>query len=92
MQAVTLAAVAERLGLGKPAIYTYIRSKEDLLLAMPESTPYAEVNPDRRLAMLRMATLAHLAAGRPWRVLVVPRPRSCGSSFRHSRCEHTPFA
>lgn len=43
-----------------------------LTLSMPESSPYADVNPDRRAAMGRMATLAHLACGRPWRVLVVP--------------------
>ena len=43
-----------------------------LVLAMAESSPYADVNPDRRGAMVRMATLAHLAVGRPWRVLVVP--------------------
>jgi transcription-repair coupling factor (superfamily II helicase) len=43
-----------------------------LVLSMPESTPYADVNPDRRSAMSRMATLAHLAAGRRWRVLVAP--------------------
>ncbi len=43
-----------------------------LVLTMPESSPYADVNPDRRAAMGRMATLAHLAAGRPWRVLVAP--------------------
>src|SRR5262245_14022822 len=39
---------------------------------MPESSPYADVNPDRRGAMARMATLAHLATQRPWRVLVAP--------------------
>ncbi|MDF2694164.1 MAG: mfd, partial [Labilithrix sp.] len=43
-----------------------------LVLAMPEASPYADVNPDRRSAMVRMATLAHLATGRPWRVLVAP--------------------
>ena len=43
-----------------------------LVLTMPESSPYADVNPDRRAAMGRMATLAHLAAGRPWRVVVAP--------------------
>ncbi|HVH42180.1 MAG TPA: transcription-repair coupling factor [Labilithrix sp.] len=43
-----------------------------LALTMPESSPYADVNPERRGAMGRMATLAHLAAGRPWRVLVAP--------------------
>ncbi len=45
---------------------------EVLVLAMPESSPFADVNPDRRAAMTRMATLGHLATGRPWRVLVTP--------------------
>ena len=31
-----------------------------LVLPLPEYTPYADVNPDRRSAMSRMATLAHL--------------------------------
>jgi transcription-repair coupling factor (superfamily II helicase) len=43
-----------------------------LVLVPPESSPYADVNPDRRAQMSRMAALAHLASGRPWRVLVVP--------------------
>lgn len=43
-----------------------------LALVLPESSPYADVNPDRRGAMGRTATLAHLAVGRPWRVLVAP--------------------
>ena len=43
-----------------------------LALAMPETSPYADVNPDRRAALGRMATLAHLAVGRSWRVLVAP--------------------
>ncbi|MBS2020053.1 MAG: transcription-repair coupling factor, partial [Deltaproteobacteria bacterium] len=43
-----------------------------LVLATQESSPYAEVNPDRRAAMSRMATLAHLACGRPFAALVVP--------------------
>lgn len=47
LQAVTLAAVAQRLGLGKPAIYTYIRNKEDLLRAMRD-----EIN-RRQLEALR---------------------------------------
>ena len=42
-----------------------------LVLATSDSSPYADVNPDRRAAMNRMATLAHLAADRPYRVLVV---------------------
>ena len=43
-----------------------------LLFAASESSPYADVSPDRRAAMSRMATLAHLAHDRPWSVLVVP--------------------
>ncbi len=43
-----------------------------LLFSGAESSPYADVNPDRRAAMSRMATLHHLGSGRPWRVLVVP--------------------
>ncbi|WP_394844056.1 transcription-repair coupling factor [Pendulispora brunnea] len=42
-----------------------------LLFASHESSPYAEVNPDRRAAMSRMATLFHLAH-LPWRVLAIP--------------------
>ena len=45
---------------------------EVLVLAASESSPYADVNPDRRAAMSRMATLFHLAHRRPWSVLVVP--------------------
>jgi transcription-repair coupling factor (superfamily II helicase) len=45
---------------------------EVLLLAPPDTSPWAEVSPDRRAAMARLATLAHLAGGDPWRVLVVP--------------------
>ena len=43
-----------------------------LVLTTSESSPYADVNPDRRAALGRMATLAHLAVGRPLKVLVVP--------------------
>ncbi|MGH7270119.1 MAG: transcription-repair coupling factor, partial [Polyangiaceae bacterium] len=46
-----------------------------LVFAANESSPYAGVNPDRRAAMSRMATLFHLAHERPWRVLLVP---ACG--------------
>src|SRR5262245_32356365 len=42
---------------------------EVLVFAASESSPYADVNPDRRAAMSRMATLQHLASGKPWRVL-----------------------
>jgi transcription-repair coupling factor (superfamily II helicase) len=45
---------------------------EVLVLAGQESSPYADVNPDRRAAMSRMATLFHLAHDRPWSVLCVP--------------------
>jgi transcription-repair coupling factor (superfamily II helicase) len=43
-----------------------------LVFAASESSPYADVSPDRRAAMSRMATLFHLAHERPWRVLLVP--------------------
>ncbi|MEO6420662.1 MAG: transcription-repair coupling factor, partial [Polyangiaceae bacterium] len=46
-------------------------SGDVLVLSVAESSPYADVNPDRRAAMSRMATLSHLAH-LPWRVLVVP--------------------
>ncbi|HLK36766.1 MAG TPA: transcription-repair coupling factor [Polyangiaceae bacterium] len=45
-----------------------------LVFAVSESSPYAEVSPDRRAAMSRMATLSHLAQDRPWRVLFLPAP------------------
>jgi transcription-repair coupling factor (superfamily II helicase) len=43
-----------------------------LVFAASESSPYADVNPDRRAAMSRMATLSHLASDLPWSVLIVP--------------------
>src|SRR5580704_6407358 len=43
-----------------------------LVFAGSESSPYADVSPDRRAAMSRMAALYHLAHERPWRVLLVP--------------------
>jgi transcription-repair coupling factor (superfamily II helicase) len=45
---------------------------EVLVFAASESSPWADVSPDRRAAMSRMATLFHLAHDRPWSVLVVP--------------------
>jgi transcription-repair coupling factor (superfamily II helicase) len=45
---------------------------EVLVFAANEASPYAEVSPDRRAAMSRMAVLSHLAHDRPWRALVVP--------------------
>jgi transcription-repair coupling factor (superfamily II helicase) len=43
-----------------------------LLFSGAESSPYADVNADRRAAMSRMATLHHLSSGHPWKVLVIP--------------------
>jgi len=43
-----------------------------LLFAPPESSPYADVNPDRRGAMARLVTLFQLTHPLPWRFLVVP--------------------
>ena len=45
---------------------------EVLVFAGQDASPYADVNPDRRAAMSRMATLHHLAHDRAWRVLCVP--------------------
>ena len=42
-----------------------------LVLATADTSPFADVNPDRRAALSRMATLGHLAHGRPFRVLVI---------------------
>jgi transcription-repair coupling factor (superfamily II helicase) len=43
-----------------------------LVFAAGELSPYAHVNPDRRAAMSRAATLFRLAHGLSWSVLVVP--------------------
>ncbi len=44
-----------------------------VLLYLPnETTPYAEVNPDRRGAQARLATLFHIGMDLPWSVLVCP--------------------
>jgi transcription-repair coupling factor (superfamily II helicase) len=49
----------------------YAASEEGVFAyAAPESSPYAEISPDRRSAMQRLAVLAKLSAG--FRVLVVP--------------------
>ena len=52
----------------------FLAAPEDsvLVFAAHESSPYADVNPDRRSAMLRMAVLARLASAESWSVLVVP--------------------
>jgi transcription-repair coupling factor (superfamily II helicase) len=43
-----------------------------LLFVPNEASPYADVNPDRRAAQARLATLFHVAMGLPWSVLVCP--------------------
>jgi transcription-repair coupling factor (superfamily II helicase) len=43
-----------------------------LVFATSESSPYADVSPERRAAMSRTATLFRLAHDLPWRVLVLP--------------------
>jgi transcription-repair coupling factor (superfamily II helicase) len=43
-----------------------------LVFAASETSPFADVSPDRRSAMSRMAALFHLASDKPWRVLIVP--------------------
>ena len=45
---------------------------EVLLFTAADTSPLLDVVPDRRAEMHRMATLTHLAEGRPWRVLIVP--------------------
>ena len=48
----------------------YFTKEEVLVLADDETSPYAQVNPDRRAAMARMATLSRLCAADPPKVLV----------------------
>ena len=43
-----------------------------LLFTPSETSPYAEVHPERRAAMVRLATLFHLAKRLPFRFLVAP--------------------
>ncbi len=44
---------------------------EVLYFAANEASPFADVNPDRRAAQSRLATLFHLVHGLPWRFLVL---------------------
>jgi len=46
--------------------------RQVLVFAASESSPYADVSPERRAAMSRVATLFQLAHGLPWRVLLLP--------------------
>jgi transcription-repair coupling factor (superfamily II helicase) len=48
------------------------RRGQVLLYVPTEASPYADVNPDRRAAQTRLATLFHLAMGLPYQVLVLP--------------------
>ncbi len=57
-----------------PRIAPALDASAVLLFAASEANPYSDVHPERRAAMLRMATLFHLARGLPWRFLVVPAP------------------
>ena len=45
---------------------------EVLVFSATEASPFADVNPDRRSALSRMAALFHLASAQPWRVLILP--------------------
>ena len=59
------------LGRSESADEDMSEGDQVLVLATAETSPYADVNPDRRAALSRMATLGHLAADRPFRVLVI---------------------
>jgi transcription-repair coupling factor (superfamily II helicase) len=48
------------------------RTRTVLVFPSSDTTPYADVAPDRRAAMERLSTLFHLAHGLPFRFLVVP--------------------
>src|SRR5262245_35198871 len=43
-----------------------------LFLAAAETSPYADIHPERQSAMLRLASLFHLGKGSPFAFLVVP--------------------
>ncbi len=43
-----------------------------LVFSASDTSPLLDIVPDRRSEMQRMATLARLAEGAPWRVLIVP--------------------
>jgi len=68
--AADLAALAVGLPLPSPHDEPLGAGCEPLLLLPADSTPYADVHPDRRAAMTRASALFHLAAGLPWRLLV----------------------
>ena len=48
------------------------KNTEVLLFTAADTSPLSDVVPDRRAEMQRMAVLAQLAEGQPWRVLIVP--------------------
>ncbi len=64
--------LAEDIRFFLPAVGSGDESRGVHVFPANEASPYADVNPDRRSAMARMAVLARLAAGEAWSVLVVP--------------------
>src|SRR5260221_7763533 len=57
---------------GLPPAFPALAHAATLLFVPSETSPYAEVHPERRAAMLRLGTLFHLGKGLPWRFLVAP--------------------
>ncbi|HVU05395.1 MAG TPA: transcription-repair coupling factor [Polyangiaceae bacterium] len=57
---------------GPPHVAPPLAPASALLFAPSETSPYAEVHPERRAAMLRVATLFQLASGSGARFLVLP--------------------
>ena len=71
----------------------YFTKEDVLVLADDETSPYADVNPDRRAAMSRMATLVHLAHARAAaRARRRRRRRSRARSSRGRSCARTRIA
>jgi transcription-repair coupling factor (superfamily II helicase) len=58
---------------GVPHVGDALPEDDSILLFSPsETSPYAEVHPERRAAMTRLSTLFHIAQGLPWKFLVLP--------------------
>src|SRR5690606_7790447 len=60
--AADLKYLSRRLPAVAPKVQALPEAAATLLLLPAETQPYADVHPDRRAAMLRAGTLAHLAA------------------------------
>ncbi|HEX5101550.1 MAG TPA: hypothetical protein VFV94_18695, partial [Polyangiaceae bacterium] len=56
--------------LAVPGVAPVAGEPPPLLLTTSETSPYADVHPDRRLAMQRAAALFTIARGLPWRAAV----------------------